>query len=86
VLFQCELCKRTSDKPPPDAPENFDDLWPEENRVLPYSLQVNHKNKDFTDNDPSNLQWLCALCHKVIDGMTEAGEVDYSEYGSSGIS
>lgn len=82
VEFKCQSCGRTSNKPPPDAPEYFEDLWPEELRLLDYSLQVNHINKDYTDNDPSNLQWLCEPCHKAADTLLSgAGEVDYSEYG-----
>ena len=83
--FQCNWCERTVISPPPDAPDYFEDIWPEEKRTLEYSLQVNHINKDYTDNDPANLQWMCALCHKVADSFTGAGEIDYSEYGYSDI-
>lgn len=74
--YRCDICKRTSTKPPPEIRrrEFLEFNWPEENRVLNYSLQVNHINKILIDNDPANLQWLCARCHKLLDGLTEAGE------------
>jgi hypothetical protein len=81
ISFECDFCGRTSKKPPPDAPEWFDEIWPEERRVLDYSLQVNHISKDISDNDPANLEWLCADCHKWKDSQTAKGEVDRSEYG-----
>lgn len=80
VPFECEFCGRTSIKPPPDAPPWFDEIWGEK-RVLDYSLQVNHISKDISDNDPANLEWLCADCHKHKDSQTGKGEVDRSEYG-----
>jgi len=82
VPFVCNgWCERTSVKPPPDAPEWFEELWTEEKRELNYSLQVNHINKDISDNDPANLEWLCADCHKLKDSQTGVGEIDRSEYG-----
>lgn len=78
--FKCEWCDRTSIEPPPDAPEWFDELWPEEKRVLNYSLQVNHENKDISDNDPANLQWMCQPCHKIKDTFLTEEEVR-GEYG-----
>jgi len=81
VPYKCNQCGRTSVKPPPDAPPYFEDIWPEEKRVLAYSLQANHINKDITDNDPANGEWLCALCHKALDSMSAVGEIDSSEYG-----
>jgi len=45
-------------------------------------LQVNHINKDVLDNDPVNLEWLCAGCHKNKDKQTEKGEsIVGDEYG-----
>lgn len=38
------------------------------------TLQANHINKNIMDNDPVNLEWLCASCHKEIDQTTEKGE------------
>lgn len=81
VPFLCNLCGRTVISPPPDAPKDFEDLWPEEKRVLEYSLQANHINKDITDCDPANGEWLCSLCHKFKDSQTGVGEIDSSEYG-----
>jgi hypothetical protein len=37
------------------------------------TLQANHKNKNIMDNDPANLEWLCASCHKEIDSTTAKG-------------
>jgi hypothetical protein len=81
VPYECDVCGRSSIERPPDAPENFDDFWPDGKRVLEYSLQANHINKDVTDCDPANGQWLCALCHKYLDSQTGVGEIDSSEYG-----
>ncbi len=36
-------------------------------------LQVNHINKNVLDNDPVNLEWMCASCHKYKDSQTEKG-------------
>lgn len=38
------------------------------------ALQVQHANKNVMDNDPANLEWLCASCHKVEDSQTGVGE------------
>lgn len=46
------------------------------------ALQANHINKNIYDNDPSNLEWLCASCHKERDQQTEKGEsVLENEFG-----
>lgn len=46
------------------------------------ALQVNHINKDITDNDEVNLEWVCPSCHKDIDSQTEKGEsIKGDEYG-----
>lgn len=65
-------CSKTTKEPPPDAPSWFDDIWPEDERVLS-QLQVDHENKDYTDNDPANLNWRCASCHRNADNVTERG-------------
>lgn len=36
-------------------------------------LDCNHKNKNWLDNDPANLEWLCRTCHYRKDRMTEKG-------------
>ena len=65
-------CGRTTKFPPPDAPEWFEELWPEEKRELT-QLQVDHENKDWTDNDPANLEWRCPSCHRLADNQTAKG-------------
>jgi ribosomal protein L37AE/L43A len=73
-LFRCVDCHKTSKEPPKDAPNYFDEIWPEENRVLDYSLQADHLTKDLTVNDEGFLVWRCAKCHKESDKSTEKGE------------
>lgn len=36
-------------------------------------LDCNHKNKNIMDCDPSNLEWLCRVCHYAADRATEKG-------------
>ena len=74
VEFKCVDCGRTSIKPPMDAPSWFDEIWPEENRVLDYSLQADHESKDVTNNDINVLAWRCSPCHKKHDSQTGKGE------------
>lgn len=46
------------------------------------TLQANHINKNIMDNDPVNLEWLCASCHKEIDQTTAKGvSVKEDEFG-----
>lgn len=73
VEFKCIDCGRTSIDPPKDAPLWFDEIWPEENRVLAYSLQADHESKDLTNNDINELAWRCSSCHKTHDSKTEKG-------------
>ncbi len=69
-----ETCGKTSKEPPKDAPAHFEEIWPEENRVLDYPLQADHEDKDVTNNDLSNLNWRCAYHHKMSDKRTGKGE------------
>lgn len=49
-------------------------------------LDCNHKNKNWMDNDPANLEWLCRVCHYEEDRQTERGvskvkdEFGYGDY------
>lgn len=46
------------------------------------ALQANHINKDITDNDPVNVEWVCVSCHKYLDMQTEKGvSTKGDEYG-----
>jgi hypothetical protein len=58
--------------PPKDAPNHFQEIWPEEMREVS-TLQVDHEDKDYTNNELTNLNWRCASCHKIHDLMTEKG-------------
>jgi len=66
-------CGKTSVIPPKDAPSWFDEIWPEENRVLHHSLQADHESKDMEANDINSLNWRCASCHAIQDRQTEKG-------------
>jgi hypothetical protein len=45
-------------------------------------LDANHKNKNWLDNDPSNLEFLCRPCHYRKDRATEKGVSSIEdEYG-----
>lgn len=74
VPFQCVDCGVTSKQPPKDAPKWFEEIWPEENRTLDYSLQADHESKDVTNNDINELAWRCSGCHKKHDNKTGKGE------------
>lgn len=68
-------CGKTTTRPPKDAPTNFNELWPAENRVLsPFSLQADHESKDLRNNSIEDLAWRCASCHKESDKQTAKGE------------
>jgi hypothetical protein len=67
-------CGKTSKEPPKDAPKWFDEIWPKENRVLDYQLQVDHESKEFDNNDLDFINWKCAVCHKKDDRATGKGE------------
>ena len=86
VPYKCVDCHKTSLVPPKDAPPWFEDLWPEENRVLSYPLQADHESKDLTNNDPQFLNWRCAPCHKKRDSQTDKGESTVIEDYWSGVS
>ncbi|WP_404997692.1 HNH endonuclease signature motif containing protein, partial [Erwinia amylovora] len=34
--------------------------------LFPCQLDVDHIDNDFTNNTPSNLQTLCANCHRLV--------------------
>ena len=68
------VCGKTSMEPPKDAPSFFDEIWPEDNRVLGYPLQADHESKDLWNNDLQHINWRCQPCHKKHDNMSEKGE------------
>lgn len=71
--YCCAKCKATVIEPPKDAPDWFDELWPEKPRILESQLQVQHKTKDLQDNTEEFLEWLCPSCHKLEDLQTDVG-------------
>src|SRR5262245_28963620 len=73
VPYCCVDCKRTSMEPPKDAPAWFEEIWPEENRVLDYQVQADHESKDYTNNEVEFLNWRCASCHRMADNKTAKG-------------
>lgn len=48
-------------------------------------LDCNHINKNWMDNDPSNLEWLCRTCHYEKDRATAAGVSSIEEDFGYGI-
>jgi hypothetical protein len=83
VPFKCvgslitPVCGKTNKYPPKDAPAFFDEIWPEENRVLEdglHGLQVDHERKDLMNNEIEHLNWRCPKCHKEADMKTETGK------------
>lgn len=66
-------CGKTTIEPPKDAPAWFEDIWPEENRVL-VKLEADHESKDWTNNDLEHINWKCPSCHKKDDASTEKGQ------------
>lgn len=76
--YVCADCGLTVTEPPKDAPPWFDELWPEEGRVLSM-LQADHEDKDLSFNDESGLNWRCPSCHKKRDQQTGKGESTRSE-------
>ncbi len=72
-------CGKTSKEPPKDAPTWFEEIWPEENRVLDSQLQADHETKDMTQNSEEYVSWRCPSCHKKQDQKTEKGEATVIE-------
>ena len=67
VPYKCVHCGKTSKEPPKDAPHHFEEIWPEENRVLDYQLQADHESKDYENNELDYINWKCAPCHQKDD-------------------
>lgn len=66
-------CGKTTKEPPKDAPKWFDEIWPEENRVLDYPLEADHESKDFKNNEIEYLNFKCKSCHRLDDNKTDKG-------------
>ena len=60
--YACEICDYVPSIPW-DQPSRGGDI-----------LDCDHRNKDYRDNDPANLRWLCRDCHKREDSQTGVGE------------
>ncbi len=74
IEFKCSVCEKTTTVPPKDAPAWFDEIWPDEKRVLnPQALQADHETKDLTNNNIEDVSWKCSPCHKLADMKTEKG-------------
>ena len=72
--FKCIDCGKTTFEKPKEIPSHFEDLWPDDNRVLTgRALQADHVDKDVTNNSVENLVWRCASCHKKADMQTDVG-------------
>ena len=84
VPYCCSVCGVTTKEPPKDAPNWFQDIWPEERRELTYQLQADHHTKDLTVNDVNFLSWKCSKCHKEADSKTGKGEstIEENYFGS----
>jgi len=79
VDYKCADCGKTTIKPPMDAPKHFDEIWPEDRRILSSQLQADHETKDYTVNDIQFLNWRCVSCHKKHDLSTGKGETTIEE-------
>jgi DNA-directed RNA polymerase subunit RPC12/RpoP len=73
VPYSCVDCGKTSKEPPKDAPHHFEEIWPEENRVLDSQLQADHESKDYTNNELDYINWRCVSCHQKLDRTTAKG-------------
>lgn len=74
VPFKCCHCGKTTTAPPKDAPSWFDEIWPEEDRVLkPHELMADHESKDYQNNELDYINWKCPVCHKRDDRQTGRG-------------
>jgi hypothetical protein len=71
-------CNKTSQEPPKDAPSWFEEIWPEDNRVLDYQLEADHETKDWTNNELENINWKCKSCHRIDDSKSSKGEAQES--------
>jgi hypothetical protein len=66
-------CNKTTIQPPKDAPKWFEEIWPEELRVLEVQLEADHESKDYTNNELDYVNWKCKSCHRLDDSRTEKG-------------
>ena len=66
--FKCEGCGHT-----PDGVDEDGKIVDITKLSRSNNLDVNHQNKDISDNDSANLEWLCRTCHYEHDRATEKG-------------
>jgi len=78
VPYACADCGVTSKEPPKELTDKqklfFDEIWPEENRILDYPLQADHESKDYQNNELEYINWRCSPCHRKADSKTGKGE------------
>lgn len=60
--FKCERCGSV-----PDGVSDAGEIIDVTKLDRSNNLDANHKNKDWLDNDPANLEWLCRVCHRKSD-------------------
>jgi hypothetical protein len=71
--YACESCRHVPNIPYTETSRSGD------------ILDANHKNKNWLDNDPSNLEFLCRPCHYAKDRSTAKGESGLGDEFGYGI-
>lgn len=85
ITFECAHCGAVPQVMPKDFPRKNPPPLGRSSKTCT-RLEAQHKNKDMSDNDVGNLEFLCPSCHKNADKVTAKGvSTVQDQFGASSL-